>query len=167
MTTTDVVVIGWPEDRSKAAELKAAGVPLLYLVRPDDDPPEMSGCLEDWVRVGSGDRDLHARLAALELRAASHAQPPFVDDEDRLHHRGGVLALDETEARMARVLTERVGTVVPDEDLAAVLSNGGAVARSLRTEIARLRARLRALHLNIVRSRSRGYVLMPSSRSPR
>ena len=64
----EVVAIRWPEEHEEAAHLVSAGVAVLYLVRADDDPPIPSGCLEDWVRIPGDDRDLHARLAALELR---------------------------------------------------------------------------------------------------
>ena len=88
---------------------------MLYLVRADDDPPIPTGCLEDWVRIPGDDRDLHARLAALELRAALHQAPPFVDDDDRLHYRGRIIPLTSNEARLAAVLAARFGAVVPDE----------------------------------------------------
>ena len=66
---------------------------MLYLVGADDDPPMPTTCLEDWVRLPGDDRDLHARVAVLELRAAAHDAPPRVDDHGRLHYRGRLLAL--------------------------------------------------------------------------
>ena len=93
-----------------------------------------------------------------------HAAPPFVDDEGRLHHRGSTLPLNPVEARIARALTERVGAVVPDEELLDALRGAGGADLSLRTEVARLRARVRIFQLTISRSRGRGYLLMPSPR---
>ena len=155
----EVVAIRWPEEREDAARLTAAGVAVLYLVDADDDPPVPTGCLEDWVRIPGDDRDLRARLAALELRAELHHAPPFVDDDDRLHYGGTVVALSPIEARLAAVLTARIGGTVSDESLLEAVRNGGEMsAASLRVEMGRLRSRLRPLHLAIRRTRH-GYVL--------
>jgi DNA-binding response OmpR family regulator len=161
VTVPDVVVVRWPDEEEKAAHLRVAGVPVLYLVGPEDEPPEPSGCLEDWVRVPDGDRDLRARLAFLEARAASHHGPPFVDDDDQLHHRGRAIRLDPREARIARALTANLGAVVSDGELLQAVGDAGEDAPSLRAEIARLRARVRLLHLTINRVRRSGYMLLP------
>ena len=156
----EVVAVRWPEEREDAERLTAAGMAVLYIVRADDDPPIPTGCLEDWVRVPGDDRDLHARLAALELRAALHQAPPFVDDVDRLHYRGRIIPLTSNEARLAAVLAARFGAVVPDEDLLGAVSEAAATpTSSLRVEIGRLRARIREVHLAIHRTRH-GYVLL-------
>lgn len=156
----EVVAVRWPEEREDAERLTAAGVAVLYIVRADDDPPIPTGCLEDWVRVPGDDRDLHARLAALELRAALHHAPPFVDDAGRLHYQGRVIPLASSEARLAVVLAARFGTVVSDEDLLDAVSDTSATPTgSLRVEIGRLRARIREVHLAIHRTHH-GYVLL-------
>lgn len=158
----EVVAIRWPEEREDAADFVMAGVAVLYLVRAEDDPPIPTGCLEDWVRIPGDDRDLHARIAALELRAALHDAPPFVDNRGRLHHGGSVVALNATEARLALALTARFGAVVSDEELLDAVSDVTATpATSLRGDIGRLRSRLREVHLAIRRTR-RGYVLEAS-----
>lgn len=158
----EVVAIRWPEERDDAVRLTTAGVAVLYLVRAEDDPPIPTGCLEDWVRIPGDDRDLHARLAALELRAALHHAPPFVDDNDRLHHEGRILALNPKEARLAAALAARFGAVVSDKDLLDAVSDETATpTTALRVEIGRLRSRLREAHLAIHRTH-RGYVLLAS-----
>jgi len=158
----EVVAIRWPEEREEAARLAAAGVAVLYLVGGDEDPPVPSGCLEDWVRIPGEERDLRARLAALELRAALHHTPPFVDDDNRLHHDGRVVALSPIEARLATALIARIGTALSDESLLAAVRNGGEMSvASLRVEMGRLRSRLRTLQLAIRRTR-KGYVLVPA-----
>ncbi len=159
---TDVVAVRWPDEREKAARLVTAGVPLLYIVQEEDDPPAPTGCLEDWVRIPGDDRDLQARLAALEFRATLHHGPPFVDDAGRLHHRGSVVSLTPTEARIARVLTARVGAVVSDQELLDVLRDGTQPTTSLRAEVGRLRSRVRQVQLTISRTRRRGYVMLVS-----
>lgn len=155
----EVVAIRWPEEAEEAARLAMAGVAILYLVREDDDPPIPTGCLEDWVRIPGDDRDLHARLAALELRAALHHSPPFVDADQRLHHRGSVVALNTNEARLAVALTARFGAEVVDNELLDALSDGPASPpTSLRGEVGRLRSRLREVNLAIHRTRH-GYFM--------
>jgi DNA-binding response OmpR family regulator len=111
------------------------------------------------VRIPGDDRDLHARLAALELRAALHQRPPFVDDTGRLHHEAQIVPLTPTEARLATVFTAHLGTVVSDTELLDTLREGtGPETSSLRIEIARLRTALRQVHLSIRRT-GRGYIL--------
>jgi Transcriptional regulatory protein, C terminal len=158
----EVVAICWPEEREDAARFAAAGVAVLYLVRADDDPPIPTGCLEDWVRIPGDYRDLQARVSALELRAALHQSPPYVDSIGRFHYRGRIVPLKSTEARLAVALTARFGAVVSDEELLdAVRDVTSTPAISLRVEIGRLRSRVRELHLAIRRLRH-GYVLLPS-----
>jgi len=155
----EVVAIRWPEEAEDAARLAIAGVAVLYLVRETDDPPIPTGCLEDWVRIPGDDRDLHARLAALELRAALHHSPPFVDDDRRLHHRGTVVPLNTKEARIAAALTARFGAEVSDDELLDALGDGPALPpTSLRGEMGRLRSRLREANLAIHRTRH-GYFM--------
>ena len=95
----DVVLVRWPEEREDAARLVEAGVAVLYLVDADADPPEPTTCLEDWVRMPGDDRDLRARLVALEARAASHRMPPTIDGAGRLRYHGKLLPLSAEEAR--------------------------------------------------------------------
>jgi citrate lyase beta subunit len=89
----DVVLIRWPEDREDAVRLVEAGVALLYLVDAESDPPAPTSCLEDWVRLNGDERDLRARLEALETRAAAHRMPPTVDSDGRLRYQGKLMAL--------------------------------------------------------------------------
>jgi DNA-binding response OmpR family regulator len=155
----EVVAIRWPEEHEEAAHLVSAGVAVLYLVRAEDDPPIPSGCLEDWVRIPGDDRDFHARLAALELRATLHQAPPFVDDAGRLHHGGRIIPLTRQEARLAAALTAHVGDVVADNELLEALRNGtNPPTTTLRVEIGRLRTRLREVNLAIRRVGA-GYML--------
>jgi DNA-binding response OmpR family regulator len=157
-TMAEVVMIRWPEERAKAARLAGAGVALLYLVTGDDDPPTLTNCLADWVRLPGGERDLDARLAALERRAATHQSPPFVDGHDCLHYRGEHVALTPPEARLATTLTGRFGEVVPDGDLLELdVVDPADAARSIRTDMTHLRTRLRVVGLSVRRVRGRGY----------
>jgi DNA-binding winged helix-turn-helix (wHTH) protein len=164
-TMAEVVAIRWPEEREKAARLATAGVAVLYIVRGEDDPPIPTGCLEDWVRIPGDDRDFHARLAALELRAALHYTPPFVDDENRLHHEGRILALNPNEARLASALAARFGAEVTDEDLLEAMNDEATTStNSVRVEAGRLRSRVREVHLAIHRTRH-GYILLASQQA--
>ncbi|MDQ6696475.1 MAG: helix-turn-helix domain-containing protein [Actinomycetota bacterium] len=156
----EVVMLRWPEERVRAKELADAGVAVLYLLKEETDPPTPRSCLEDWVRMPGDERDLRARLAALELRAAAHQRPPFVDELGRLHHDGTLLALSPVEARLAAVLIERFGEVVADTVLAEHAGDGRPPpSTSLRADVARLRSTLRAANLGLRRVRGRGYLL--------
>jgi hypothetical protein len=158
-TLAEVVVVRWPDERAKAARLTGAGVAILYLVFGDDDPPELTSCLADWVRIPGGERDLDGRLAALERRASAHQAPPFVDASGCLHYRGAPVHLLPLEARLAAALTDHFGEVVADELLEDRGELGSGAARSLRTAMTHLRTRLREVGLSVHRIRGRGYRL--------
>jgi hypothetical protein len=150
----EVMLIRWPEDGEDGLRLAGAGVAVLYLIDGDHDPPTPTTCLEDWIRIPGDERDMRARVGALEFRALAHLGPPWVDDHGRLHYLAKTIPLPDDEARVARVLTERFGELVDDEQL-GLLANG----RSLRTVTTELRSRLREMGLNIRRVRGRGYRL--------
>jgi two-component system, OmpR family, response regulator len=151
----DVILVRWPEERDDAARLVEAGVALLYLVDADADPPEPTSCLEDWVRLPGDNRDLRARLVALEGRATRHRVPPTVDGSGRLHYHGQLLPLSAEEASLARALAARFREVVSDADLAVALGDQA----GLRHHMSHLRSRLRPVDLTVWRAPRRGYVL--------
>jgi DNA-binding response OmpR family regulator len=154
---SEVMLVRWPDDGEDGSRLARAGVAVLYLVNADDDPPTPRSCLEDWVRIPGDDRDLLARVAALELRADAHRAAPRVDDDGRLHYHGKVLVLPAGEIHLARLLTERFGDVVPDSDFG---DDETASDPALRVRMTQLRARLRELDLTLHRVRRRGYTLV-------
>jgi DNA-binding response OmpR family regulator len=150
----EVVLVRWPQERSEAAGLVGTGVALLYLVEVEGEPPVPSTCLEDWVRLPGDERDLSARVRALEARVAVHRTPPAVDEEGQLVYHGQRLALSAGEARLARALVARFGDVVLDDEL-----HEDAGGESVRSALTRLRSRLRDTDLVLRRVRRRGYTL--------
>ena len=154
----EVVVVRWPEEADQIRHLVDAGVPVLYLIDGEHDPPVITSCLEDWVRIPGEERDMRLRVAALEMRAVLHHAPPYVDDSGRMHHGGQTIPLTPVEARLATVLTDRLGSVVSDDQLLDAVTESGVSSSSLKVEVGRLRSHLRGLHLTIRRSRN-GYVL--------
>ena len=154
----DVVVLRWPEERDDAAHIAETGAALLYLVAPDDDPPLLENCLQDWVRIPGDERDLRARIDALKVRAAAHAGPPWITDDGVLHCHGKSVHLAPHEARLAEVLVAHFDEVVPDDTIAEHASTADP-DRSVRAEIAELRTRLRSVDLQIRRVLNRGYRL--------
>jgi hypothetical protein len=152
----EVMLVRWPEDGDDGFRLARDGVAVLYLVAGDDAPPTPVGCLEDWIRIPGDDRDLRARVAALELRSLAHRSPPRVDHDGRFHYRGNVLLLPEDEVELARLLTDRFDDVVPDDDLQ---HGAGVSVQEVRSRMTQLRARLRGYDLNLRRVRRRGYML--------
>jgi hypothetical protein len=149
----EVMLVRWPEDGNEGLRLASSGVAVLYLIHGDDDPPTPTTCLEDWVRLPGDERDLRARVAALELRSLEHNSPPRVDADGRLHYRGRVTLLPTDNVELARVLTERFGDVVPDDDLPA------SARPALRPTMTQLRAELRTIGLSLRRVRRTGYRL--------
>ena len=162
----EVMLVRWPEDGDDGARLADAGVPVLYLLDGDADPPTPTTCLEDWVRLPGDDRDVSARVEALERRAVAHQAPPRVDEHGLLHYRGGSIVLADDHARLADVLAGHFGSLVPDSELVEQLSPHSV---SLRHQMSQLRALLRPLSLSVTRVRRQGYLLPrrlpPSSRN--
>lgn len=155
----EVVLVRWPEEGAEGARLAKAGVPVLYLVTGNDPPPPTTTCLEDWQRTPGDDRDLRARVAALERRSEAHHAPPHVDNAGRLHYRGRLLQLPPEEARLAAVLAARIGATVPDRDLAVDGVTADAARVFVRRHMMQLRSRLRGLDLLVRRVPRQGYVL--------
>ena len=53
----DVALVRWPGEADKREDLTDKGVPRLLLLEDGVMPPATQDCLEDWVRVGSGEGD--------------------------------------------------------------------------------------------------------------
>lgn len=122
--------------------------------------------MEDWARVPVSERDLAARVAALQARCAQHdTSEPVLDDDGVLHHHESWVALPPVESRLMTALLERGGTVVSREALARAGWPDGAPGRNaLDVHMLRLRRRLEPLGMVIRTVRSRGYLLETSSR---
>src|SRR4051794_17511004 len=78
----DVVLVRWPAEELRRAELREHGVPRLLLVEHGAPPPRTPDDLEDWVRVPADEVDLHARVDNLNRRAVSRSElMPELDDD--------------------------------------------------------------------------------------
>lgn len=163
-----VVVLRWPEEASAVDRLVAQNIPCLLLVAPEAPPPSSDNSLVDWIRLPADDRDVPARLAALEKRSAHHASQPAVDADGILRCDGRWVALSPTEHVLVQAFLERFGQVVR----ADVLMERGWPGRNtsddgvLRVQILRLRRRIAGLGLEVHTIRDRGYVLDSASHRP-
>lgn len=154
-----VAMLAWPEDSDRAAELARAGHPRLLLVGTDAEPPDDWDGLTDWVRLPVDDRDLCARVAALQ-RLAARAPAPVLDEFDVVWRGDRWSALAPIEARLAAVLLARCGSVVSRRELSAAAWPGGAPGdRAVDARLCRLRTRLAPLGLTIHNVRRRGLLL--------
>src|SRR5438045_3775030 len=115
----DVVLLRWPGDTERRAQLIDEGTPRLLLVEDCAEPPHLDDCLEDWIRVPAPDSDLQARMAALTSRSRSHTSAkPDLDSDGVLRLGSDWVALPPVEARLTRALLERFGAVVSRDALA-------------------------------------------------
>lgn len=151
----DVVVLIWPEEAPRGAELARAGTPVLYVVGQADAPPVPESYLEDWIRLPADDRDFQARVAVLEARAATYDLVPKLDATNRLHYRGYSVQLTSTHARIMQLLVDHFGETVSDESLQATKPGG----ESPRADMTLLRSLLRDLDLSLERVPRQGYAL--------
>jgi hypothetical protein len=154
-----VAILAWPEQADEAAECGRAGRPRLLLVAPDAEPPADWDGFTDWVRLPVDDRDLCARVAALQ-RLASRAPAPVLDEFDVLWRGDRWTALAPIEARIVEVLLARCGSVVSRRDLAAAAwPDGMPGTRAVDARLRRLRDRVEPLGLQIHNVRRRGLML--------
>ena len=163
----DVALVRWPDEAERRDLLAAAGQPRLLLIEGGVHPPELAGCLEDWIRAPAPDGDLRSRLAALAQRAGEHeAEAPVVDDDGVLRFGPGWVALPPVEARLTAALVDRFGAVVSRDALGRAGWPAGAPGRNaLDVHVLRLRRRVHGIGLVIRTVRSRGYVLASQASS--
>ena len=158
--TPDIVVLRWPAEQTNRDRLASEGRPRLLLVSPDAEPPDGRDCLEDWVRLPADDRDVAARLHALEVRAARHHHHPETDTRGRLTFNGDWVALSPIEERLVSALANRFGDVVSrNELLVAGWPNENASDAALRVHLTGLRKEIAPLGLEIATVRGFGHVL--------
>lgn len=158
-SSESIVVLRWPEEADEVERLSIGGIPRLLFVDADADPPAGGDCDQDWVRLPADDRDIAARLRALSIKAARHHARPELDGKGRLLHRGRWVSLSPIEGQLARLLVDRFGTVVTNEELARSAWDIPASANAVRVHLTRLRQRIEPLGLDIQGVRGVGVLL--------
>ena len=154
-----VAVLQWPERQDDVEDLARRGIPRLLLVAPKSAAPLCTDPLEDWARLPVDDADLRARLLTLAERQRVRT-PPTVDEHGVLRQDGTLVLLSRYEQRLAAVLIESFGQVVPTEVIERRLWNEFDPSRlALRVYASRLRKRVAPLGLTISCVVSVGYVM--------
>lgn len=157
----DVALLRWPLEEDRRRALLARGAPRLLLVDAETVAPEVTDCLEDWVRLPADQDDIDARCRALATRAIAHGPAtPALDPDGVLRVGPGWVSLPPLEARLMAALLDRFGAVVSRDNLARSGWPTGAPGRNaLDVHMLRLRRRIAPLGLAIRTVRSRGYLL--------
>lgn len=157
----DVALLRWPLEEDRRRALLARGAPRLLLVDAETVAPEVTDCLEDWVRLPADQDDIDVRCRALATRAIAHGPAtPALDPDGVLRVGPGWVSLPPLEARLMAALLDRFGAVVSRENLARSGWPTGAPGRNaLDVHMLRLRRRIAPLGLAIRTVRSRGYLL--------
>jgi DNA-binding response OmpR family regulator len=157
---TQVAILHWPDDADERAKLDRDGRPRLLVLDAENEAPSCNTCLEDWIRVPASDHDIRVRIAALEGRFARHPRPPTLDASGQLRFRDNDVFVTPRESAIAAELVRHFRTVVPDEDLLALLwPDGDGNPDSLRAVIHRLRKRIHTLGLTITTIRNYGHIM--------
>jgi DNA-binding response OmpR family regulator len=157
----DVVLLEWPAEHARRAELQASQVPCLLIVDDDTTPPCDTTGLEDWARRSADPHELQARLNSLVARASSTQSPrPRIDQRVILRWRNTWVALRPIEALLTDELAAHFGQVVPREDLERVGWGHPVGGRALDLQMVRLRRRIHRLGLAIETIRGNGYMLV-------
>jgi len=164
MTTVaaDVSLLRWPDEDRLRHQLAWFGLPRVLLVQPGDRPPDLLDELEDWMRTPADPIDLRARTDAVRRRArSSESLAPVLDEDDLLWLGTSWVALTPAQAPVVRLLLDHLDKVVRFDDVVAAYRTTGASGHpaSVRTLVARLATRLRAVGLELVSVRRRGILL--------
>jgi len=156
----DVVLVRWPAQEDRRAELERLWVPRLLIISSGAMIPLSVDPLQDWIREPAEPQELEARIRQLRLRACARAAP-LVDDFDVLRFGGRWLRLSAVEARLMRVLISSLGEGVERDSLmAAGWADQTPVTRNaLDLHILRLRRRIAEMGLEIRTIWRHGYFL--------
>lgn len=131
----------------------------MLVVGADADPPIVHDPLEDWVREGTPEPDVVARLEMLAWRAGTRTTPEITMD-GTLSHRGKSVQLGRIHADMATLLVARFGSIVPRAHVAlAAWPDEPPRPNTIDVQIHRLRRRLSEVHLALISVRSRGLMI--------
>lgn len=162
------MLLRWPGDEDTRGRLASVGTPRLLLVAPSAPLPTPTDDLEDWIRLPADELDLHARIEALEQRAARRRPAaPDVDDDGVLRRGSAWVSLPPVEARIARALVAGFGQVVSRAALSAAAWSTDDVGRNaLDAQVLRLRRHIEPLGLGIRTVRARGFALEASAVAP-
>ena len=160
LCAVEVAILRWPAEEGCRKQLAERGTPRLLLVEADRLPPP-TDCMEDWVDATAGEDEIRARVSALEERWRIHNPAmPELDANGLLRFRGAWVALTPVESRLAKLLLDRMGTVVGREAIIRAGWRDDEPARNvLDVHILRLRRRLAPLGLGIKTFRGRGYLM--------
>lgn len=152
-----VELVRWPAEEDRRAALRNQGAARILLVEPAAPAPVSADPMEDWIRLPADERDLQARMEALQLRLSSK---PDLDGDGVLRYGPSWAALPPIEARLTTVLLERFDKVVGRELLLRHGWPGEEPNRNvLDVHVLRLRRRIEPLGLTIRTIRKRGYVM--------
>src|SRR5438552_18552908 len=135
----DVVVVRWPEQRADAERLARLERPRLLLVEPGVPPPQLDGCLADWIRLPADDIDVRARLSALSARARQHPSVPVLDGYGELASRGRRVYLSPTDQRLISILVDSFDKGVPERELFNRIWDDAGESSKVRVQVSRLR----------------------------
>ena len=152
-----VVVVRWPEDAARAAELERIGSPRLFLVAPEANAPAMADDLCAWVRLPAHERDVQASI--VELRSRASIARPILGDHGLLWRGREWVALSPIEARLTAAFVARPGRVLSRARLERTgWPEGTPNDRSVDARIKALRRRVAPVGLRIHTVRGQGYI---------
>ncbi len=160
INTIDVVT--WPDQATRLAELREAGLPRLILVEGAGLPLVMADPLEDWIRVPADAADLELRAETLRRRVQQNdLVRPEMDDAGLVRFGSEWVALPPVEARIMSALVDKWGAVVSRETLSAHGWPDDSVSgrNALDVHVTRIRKRLHGSGLALRTVRSKGYLL--------
>jgi hypothetical protein len=156
----DVPVLRWPRHAATRTEVARRGGPCLLVVAATEPPPPHWSEFEDWVREPLRQAEVLLRAGTVARRADA-LNVPGLDSVGHLCFRGRTVPLSGSQALLVARLLERLGAVVPDDEIVALLGAGHASTHgeALKTSLRRIRDALAPVGLRVTRVRGAGYLV--------
>jgi hypothetical protein len=152
-----VVVLAWPEERTRAEDLARRSTPRLLLVAVDEAPPSTDDPLCEWVQEPVDERDVQERI--VELRNRASIERPILGDHGVLWRGALWVALSPIEARLTGAFLARPGRVLSRARLEQLgWPEGLPSNRAIDARIKVLRERVAPIGLRIHTVRGQGYL---------
>ncbi len=158
--TVDVRLVRWPEQARLREELALVGIPRVIVLDALDRPLPAADELEDWIRAPLDHADLVVRATTV-ARRADLRERPWHDGNGVVGFRERWCGMPAGQAAIVRLLVERFGSVVRDDEIFGLCAEGcaSAHAEAVKTALRRIKHGLAPLGLRVTRVRGSGYLL--------
>jgi hypothetical protein len=155
-----IAVLQWPRDVERATRCADLGIPRLWFVQCQTEPPVPECELEEWLPSGASDELIHGALCNLGMAAATRRRTaPAVLDDDYLLLGSSRVHLGTKARDLAAELITHFDQPVEDSLLSRICEPPTAMHRSLFSDLLHLDQDVNQLGLEIVAVRDHAHLI--------